>query len=102
MAPKLCLNGFKMASWSPLGASWPLEALLEPSWRALGGLLAALGVVLEASWALLGRSWRRLGRSWSGLGRSWARLGGQKAPEIDAKRVQHGVEEAMRTENAIS
>ena len=64
--------------------------------------MAALGVVLEASWALLGRSWRRLGRSWSSLGRSWARLGSQNAPEMEAKRVQNGVEEAMRTESAIS
>ena len=64
--------------------------------------MAALGVVLEASWALLGRSWRRLGRSWSSLGRSRVRLAGQNAPEMDAKRVQNGVEEAMRTENAIS
>ena len=75
---------------------------MELSWRALGGLLAALGVVLEAPWALLGRSWRRLGRSWSSLGRSWARLGSQNAPEMEAKKVQNGVEEAMRTENAIS
>ena len=64
--------------------------------------MAALGVVLEASWALLGRSWRRLGRSWSSLGRSWARLGSQNAPEMEAKRVQNGVEKATRAEKAIS
>ena len=64
--------------------------------------MAALGVVLETSWALLGRSWTRLGRSWSSLGRSWARLGSQNAPEMEAKRVRNGAEEAMRTENVIS
>ena len=29
------------------------QALLEPSWRRLGGVLGRLGPILEASWALL-------------------------------------------------
>ena len=29
------------------------QALLEPSWSRLGGVLGRLGLILEASWALL-------------------------------------------------
>ena len=47
-------------------------------------------------------SWRHPKGSWSGFGLSWARLGGQNAPEMEAKRVHNGVEEATRKENAIS
>ena len=77
-----------LASWSPPGALLERScSLLGCSWGGPRGVLGAPGAVLEASWALLER---------------WARLGGQKAPEMGARRVQHGVEEAMRTENVIS
>ena len=76
--------------------------MLERAGVDLGVLWASPGRLLDGSWALLGRSRSRRGRSLDGLGSSWARLGGQKAPEMEVKRVQNGVEEATRTENAIS
>ena len=86
------------------------------------GLFFALGALLEASGAekkTLDRPLSALGKisrqvsaeknSWTALGRSkrnsktgFSYLGGQKAPKREAKRVENGVQEATRAENANS
>ena len=98
MVPKWPPNGSQIASWSPLEASWALEALLEPSWKAPGGLLGALGVVLEASWPLLGRSWGGLGGA---LGRSWGGLGAKRLPKWRARGSESESKRRLRPQTRI-
>ena len=88
--------------WSPLGA-------LKNAWSCKGGPPAADGSLLGASWGALGGLrgrkkvvWTALGRSKANSKRGFSHLGGQKAPEMDAKRVQNRVKEATRAENTIS
>ena len=100
------------------GGLGPQKALLESSWRALGGSLSRLGGswrALGASWARWGRSWRRPGRSWGGPGAYKRRLGGSpgrlgavlgaleamlepsEAPKMERRRVSNRTPEATRT-----
>ena len=52
------------------------NAVLGPSWAALGALLGAVGAALGSSWAPLGAI---LGRSWEPSERSWSHLGGDRS-----------------------
>ena len=72
--------------------------------------MGASWAVLKASWEVLGRSWRRirgvleapLGRLGAVLGAWEAMLepsGGQKAPQMEPKRIPNRAPEATRVEN---
>ena len=91
------------------------KPLLESSWRRLGGSLSRLGGswrALGASWARWGHSWRRLERFKTHVGGSLARLGavlgaleamlepsgGEKASQMEPKRVPNRAPEATRDE----
>lgn len=81
-------GGILEPSWSHLVASWAAGAFLEASWKAPGSLLEASGDLQ--------------GRLETARGIGFSHLRGQKAAEMEAKRVQNGVEEATRAENTIS
>ena len=92
MAPTWVPNGSQMVSLSPLGASWAPEALLEPSWRAPGGLW-------EASWSHLGGVLGRLGVVLGRLGGSWGNLGSELGVKRAPKGCPRGSESELQAES---
>ena len=77
---RLEVAGQQLQAWKAAPDSSEFQkALLESSWRALGGSLSRLG----GSWRALGAPWAVLEASWEVLGRSWK----HRRAVLDAPRV---------------